>query len=145
MEPVLASPRYKFQYLPVGVHENSKTCPVFRHPERGVTTPQDCRSLHSYFIQNEQRQAHRADNEPLHRPAHVRHWHNVNSSAWWGSKQEQRCTLDMTSGRHEEGRGFTPPLPRTKGGELCAFLHRHHKNMTIDLHHPHNQYLLTSP
>jgi hypothetical protein len=37
------------------------------------------------------------------------------------------------------------PLPRTKGGELCAVLHRHHKNMTINLHHSHYQYPLTSP
>ena len=65
--------KVQFRYLPVGVHENSKTCLVFRHPERGVTTPQDCRSLHSCFIQNEHRQAHRADNELLHRSADMRH------------------------------------------------------------------------
>lgn len=36
-----------------GPWKPSKTCPIFRHPVRGATTPQHCRSLHSYFIQNE--------------------------------------------------------------------------------------------
>jgi hypothetical protein len=112
MEPVLASSRYKFQYLPVGVHENSKTCPVFRHPERGVTTQQDCRYLHSYFVQNEHRQAHRAHNEPLHRPAHVRHWHNVNSSAWYHQTKNSDApwTWPAVDMRKEEV-SYMPPPP----------------------------------
>jgi hypothetical protein len=70
-------------------------------------------------------------NDPLHPPARVRQ-DNVHSSAWWGPTQTERCTLDMTSGRHVKLRRHTH-APSPNRGVGCAIHRRHHKNAPMDL------------